>query len=222
MRRFVADASHELRTPLAAVGGAADVLLRGAKDHPEQVERLAYLVRAKADAMGRLVEDLLTLARLDAGAALERAPVDLGALAREHAEELRLAAPGRAVVVEAAEGVAIEGDPGRLRQALANLTGNALRHAGPDATVTIAARADGGHAVLSVADDGPGIAPADRARVFERFWRADAARDTDGSGLGLAIVREIAAAQGGTATVDGRPGGGTTVEIRLPSANRQE
>jgi two-component system, OmpR family, sensor kinase len=222
MRRFVADASHELRTPLTAVGGAADVLLRGAKDDPQQVERLARLVRAKADTMARLVEDLLTLARLDAGAALEHGPVDLAALVREHGEELRLAAPGRAIVVEVADGVTTRGDAGRLRQVLANLTDNALRHGGTRATIAIAARIDGADAVLSVTDDGPGITPADQARIFERFWRGDAARGTDGSGLGLAIVRQIVEAHGGSAAVRSEPGGGTTIEIRLPSANRQE
>jgi two-component system, OmpR family, sensor kinase len=222
MRRFVADASHDLRTPLTAVGGAADVLLHGAKDDPEQVERLARLVRAKADAMGRLVEDLLLLARLDAGDRLERAPVDLGALVREHGEELRLAAPGRDVAVEADDGVRTSGNADRLRQVLANLTENALRHGGPDGPITLSARHEDDHAVLAVSDAGPGIAPADRERIFERFWRADAARGTEGSGLGLAIVREIVAAHGGTVDVASEPGAGTTFAVRLSSANRQE
>ena len=141
---------------------------------------------------------------------------------REHGEELRLAEPGRAIAVAAADGVATRGDAGRLRQVLSNLTNNALRHGGTRATITIAARVDGADAVLSVADDGPGISPADQARIFERFWRADATRGTDGSGLGLAIVRQIVEAHGGSAAVRSEPGGGTTFEIRLPSANRQQ
>jgi signal transduction histidine kinase len=220
MRRFVAEASHELRTPLTAVGGAADVLLRGAKDEPEQAERLARLIRAKSDAMGRLVEDILTLARLDAGAGLERAPVDLAQLVREHADELRLADAGREIAVDAPKAVPTEGDAGRLRQVLANLTDNALRHGG--GAVALAARQDDGDAVLTVADRGPGIAPADQARVFDRFWRADGAKATDGSGLGLAIVREIVVAHGGSVGLRSAPDDGTTVEVRLPSANRQE
>ncbi|MEA2284678.1 MAG: two-component system, OmpR family, sensor kinase, partial [Solirubrobacteraceae bacterium] len=217
MRRFVADASHELRTPLTAVGGAADVLLRGAKDDPEQVERLARLVRSRADAMAALVEGLLTLARLDAGVTLRREAVDLGRVAREHAEELTVSAPGRRIAVDAPDGVVVEGDPDRLRQVLANLTGNALRHAGPDASVKIAVARDGGTALVRVADDGPGIAPEERERLFERFYRGAGAQSADGSGLGLAIVGEIVAAHGGAAEIVETPGGGATFVVRLPA-----
>jgi two-component system OmpR family sensor kinase len=222
MRRFVADASHELRTPLTAVGGAADVILRGASADPERVERLARLVRAKADAMGRLVEDLTTLARLDAGGDLRREPVDLGRLVREQAEELRLAAPGRRIAVDAGDGVHALADAGRLRQVLANLTANALRHGGARATVTLAAQRDGSDAVLTVQDDGPGIVAADQARIFERFWRGEGAHGAEGTGLGLAIVEEIVAAHGGTVAVRSAPGEGATFEVRLPSGKRQE
>jgi two-component system OmpR family sensor kinase len=217
MRRFVADASHELRTPLTAVGGAADVLLRGAKDDPEQVERLARLVRSRADAMAALVEGLLTLARLDAGVTLRREAVDLGRVAREHAEELTVSAPGRRIAVDAPHGVVVEGDPDLLRQVLANLTGNALRHAGPDASVKIAVARDGGTALVRVADDGPGIAPEERERLFERFYRGAGAQSADGSGLGLAIVGEIVAAHGGAAEIVETPGGGATFVVRLPA-----
>jgi two-component system OmpR family sensor kinase len=222
MRRFVADASHELRTPLTAVGAAADVLLRGARENPEQVERLARLVRAKADAMGRLVEDLLTLARLEAAGGVEHGDVDLAALVRDQAEELRVAAPEQRVAVQAPDGVSVRGDAARLRQVLGNLTENALRHGG-GGTVTIAVRRDGNGAVLTVSDEGPGIAAADQARLFDRFWRGDGARVIDGSGLGLAIVREIVAAHGGDVGVESAPGAGATFRVRLPaSANRQE
>jgi signal transduction histidine kinase len=217
MRRFVADASHELRTPLTAVGAAADVLLRGAKDDPDQVERLARIVRSRADAMAALVEGLLTLARLDAGVTLRREAVDLGRVAREHAEELTVSAPGRRIAVDAPDGVVVEGDPERLRQVLANLTGNALRHAGPDASVTIAVARDGGTAFVRVADDGPGIAPEERERLFERFYRGAGAQGADGSGLGLAIVGEIVAAHGGAAEIVETPGGGATFVVRLPA-----
>jgi two-component system OmpR family sensor kinase len=222
MRRFVADASHELRTPLTAVGAAADVLLRGARDDPEQVDRLARLVRAKADAMGRLVEDLLTLARLEAGGGVAHGDVDLAVLVRDQADELRVAAPEQRVAVQAQDGVRVPGDAARLRQVLANLTENALRH-GAGGTVTIAVRRDGDGTVLTVSDEGPGIAAADQERLFDRFWRGDGARATDGSGLGLAIVREIVAAHGGDVGVESAPGAGATFRVRLPaSANRQE
>jgi signal transduction histidine kinase len=218
MRRFIADASHELRTPLTAVGGAADVLLRGAKDDPAQVERLARLVRSRADAMGALVEDLLTLARLDAGVEMRRESVDLGRLVREHADELSVAAPGRRIGAEAADGLIVRGDPDRLRQVLSNLTANALRHAGPDAAVTIAVGPEGDSAVMRVSDDGPGVAPEDRERLFERFYRGDGSGAKGGSGLGLAIVAEIVAAHGGTVSMEDTPGGrGATFVVRLPT-----
>jgi two-component system OmpR family sensor kinase len=218
MRRFVADASHELRTPLTAVGGAADVILRGAMDDPEQVERLASIIRSRADAMGALVEDLLTLARLDAGARLRQDAVDLGRLVREHADEIRVTAPGRRIRADAQDGVVLHGDEGRLRQVLANLTANALRHAGPEAGVTIAVWRDGDAAMLSVADDGPGVAPGDRERLFERFYRGEGARGRQGSGLGLAIVAEIVAAHGGEVRVQETVGGrGATFVVRLPA-----
>jgi two-component system OmpR family sensor kinase len=218
MRRFVADASHELRTPLTAVTAAADLLAGPAAEDAKQVRRLADVVRGQAGAMGALVEDLLTLARLDAGAGLELARVDLAALARAHAEQLALATPDRQITVDAPRPLIVSADERRVGQVIANLTANAVRHTAPGGTVSIAVR-DG---ALTVADDGEGITPADLPRVFDRFFRAEAQRAGDGSGLGLAIVRELVEAHGGRVEAASRPGAGATFTVRLPTADRQE
>ncbi|MEU9860892.1 HAMP domain-containing sensor histidine kinase [Streptomyces sp. NPDC047971] len=203
-RRFVADASHELRSPIASlrtqleVGAAHPDLL----DVPGAVEDTVRLQR--------LAADLLLLARLDAGERPSGAPVDLAALAREQAA----GRPG--VTVAAAEPVEVTGSRGQLGRVLANLLGNAGRHARAEVTVTV--RKEGDRAVLAVADDGPGVPEADRERIFERFVRLDDARSRDegGAGLGLAIARDVAVRHGGTLTVGEAPAGGALFELRLP------
>lgn len=222
IRGFVADASHELRTPLTSLGGAADVLLRGAKDDPEQAERLARVIRSQADRMQALVEDLLTLARLDAGGPLRRERVALGTMVRAHGEELALAAPDREVEVEADSALVVEGDPGRLREVLENLTANALRHTPRAGRITLSAAAVEAEAVVAVEDDGEGIEPGELPRVFERFYRGERARAGKGAGLGLglAIVREIVQSHGGAVAATGAPGRGACFTVRLPLAGR--
>ncbi|MGH2451704.1 MAG: sensor histidine kinase [Candidatus Limnocylindria bacterium] len=213
---FVAEASHELRTPLTSVAGAADVLLEHAKGDPEQVERLARVISSEADRMRRLVEDLMTLARLDAAEPLRREPVRLDRLAVEHAEELEVSRGDRRVTV-LAQPVTVRGDGDRLRQVLANLTSNALRHTAPGGLIEIGAALDDGAGVLTVRDDGDGIAEHDLPHVFTRFWRAQSARSGDGAGLGLAIVREIVEAHGGTVELTSRGEKGTCVIVRIPT-----
>jgi two-component system OmpR family sensor kinase len=217
IRKFVAEASHELRTPLTSVAGAADVLLGHAKGDPEHVERLARVIRSEADRMSRLVEDMLTLARLDAAEALRREPVRVDLLAAEHANEIELSRGDRRVTV-LTKPVIVHGDADRLRQALANLTSNALRHTAPGGVIEINARLDDGVAVLAVRDDGEGIAEADLPHIFTRFWRADSSRSGEGAGLGLAIVREIVEAHGGSIEVASHRGKGTCVIVRIPAA----
>jgi two-component system OmpR family sensor kinase len=158
-------------------------------------------IEREAARMGVLVEDLLLLARLDEGATASRTRFDLSALATRAAEDARAADPGREIAVVSDGPVEIETDERRVRQVVDNLLANARAHT-PDGTRTAVrvARADGG-VVLEVADDGPGIAPEDRDRVFERFYRADASRSRaagGGAGLGLAIAAEIASAHGGS------------------------
>lgn len=216
-RRFTADASHELRSPLAAMRAQ----LETARDYPGAADwpDVADGVLADQSRIERLVGDLLLLARLDSGqGAPRRQRVDLGKVVDE--EVGRRPTGGRNVVAgELGAGGETMGDPSQLGRMVRNLLDNAERHA--SATVTVALIEQGGELVLRVGDDGPGIAPADRRRVFERFTRLDDARvaDDGGSGLGLAIVRDIVAAHRGTvAAVDGH--GGACLEVRLPLAGR--
>ncbi|KES05507.1 histidine kinase [Streptomyces toyocaensis] len=204
-RRFVADASHELRSPIASLRTQLEV----AAAHPGLLD----LDGAVEDTvrLQHLAADLLLLARLDAGERPADARVDLAALAREEAAER----PGVTVDAEPAE---VTGSRGQLGRVLANLLDNAGRHARERVTVTV--RREGAWAVLGVADDGEGVAEADRERIFERFVRLDAARSRDdgGAGLGLAIARDVAVRHGGTLTTGAAPAGGALFELRLPLA----
>lgn len=193
-RRFVADAAHELRTPLAGVLAAAEAAAGPGLD-VEQRDRLHVMLLREAHRAGRLVDDLLAMARIDAGLELRREPVELLALARTEAERVRLRAPDRTVEVTGTPAV-VTGDAERLGQVLANLLDNARRHAGPGGTVRVAVGP--GTSVL-VTDTGPGVPPAARERIFDRLVRLDDARSADagGAGLGLAIARGIARAHGG-------------------------
>lgn len=208
-RRFVADAAHELRTPLAGVQAAAEALLQQAPDTPhEQRERLQLLVVRESQRAGRLVADLLDLARLDAGAELERAPVPLRELAEAQAEQLRLTAPD--VVVEVTgPATTVLGDRARLTQILANLTGNAVRAMAGRGTLTLEVTAGG----VTVTDSGPGVPGPDRERIFDRLVRLDAARSQAGSGLGLPIARGFARAHGGDLWCEAAPGGGARFRL---------
>nr|MBM4734302.1 HAMP domain-containing protein [Prescottella equi] len=218
MRRFVADASHELRTPLATIRGFAELYRQGAAPDPEMV---MSRIEDQAQRMGLLVEDLLLLARMDAQRPFERHPVDLLAVAADAVHDARARSPQRRIMLEVLPGSApaeVLGDDARLRQVVGNLVGNALDHTPADADVTVRVGTDGADAVVEVADTGPGLAEGDAARVFERFYRADASRTrtSGGSGLGLSIVAAIVAAHGGTVDVDSAPGNGATFRVRLP------
>ncbi|MEU5507993.1 sensor histidine kinase [Streptomyces fungicidicus] len=207
-RSFVADASHELRSPIASLRTQLEV----AAAHPELLD----LEGAVEDTvrLQHLAADLLLLARLDAGERPAGARVDLAALAREEAA-------GRPGVTVDAEPAEVSGSRGQLGRVLANLLDNGRRHARERVTVTV--RREGGSAVLAVADDGEGVAEADRERIFERFVRLDAARSRDdgGAGLGLAIARDVAVRHGGTLTAGAAPAGGALFELRLPLAGRE-
>ncbi|HEX3961688.1 MAG TPA: HAMP domain-containing sensor histidine kinase [Trebonia sp.] len=221
MRRFIADASHELRTPLTSVRGLAEYgLQQGAGASSQELLRLMGLIAREAGRMGRLVDDLLLLARFDAGRALERRPVDLASIAAEAVQQARIVAPGRPVTLEAAEPVIVEADPERLRQIIDNLIGNAIQHTSPGTPVAVTVTGEGGSGRLTVADRGPGMTQEQASRVFERFYRADGARTRarGGAGLGLAIAASLAAAHGGKLTVDTQPGRGAAFHLRLPQA----
>jgi two-component system OmpR family sensor kinase len=213
-RRFVADASHELRTPLTTIRNNAGFLA----EHPDAVatdraEALAD-IEAESERLSRLVDDLLRLARADAGGRLERAPVDLRAIVEDVARKARR--PDRNVIVAAWGGAAVvDGDGDALTRLAWILVDNALRHGSGD--VEVAVRAEGGSVALTVADRGPGIPPGNETRIFERFHRADPARSGGGAGLGLAIATTIVDAHGGTIEAANREGGGAVFRVTLPA-----
>lgn len=228
MRRFVSDASHELRTPLATVRGYAELYRMGALTTTEQLDDTMRRIEGSATGMGALVEDLLTLARLDEGRPVAAEPVDLTVLAADAVSDLRALDPERAArLVPLVEGdevapVVVTGDDARLRQVLANLVGNVVRHTPAGTPVEVAVGAVDGSGVLEVRDHGPGIDPEHAARVFERFYRVDASRTrgSGGTGLGMAIVAAIVAAHHGTVSLSETEGGGATVRVAVPSDTR--
>ncbi|NUP81655.1 MAG: HAMP domain-containing histidine kinase [Nonomuraea sp.] len=213
-RRFASDASHDLRSPLTAMRTQVEeaMLDPDAADWRETGARLLEGL----DRLQNIVTDLLTLARLEAGAPGRREPVDLARLVED---ELRRRPEGKPVTRRLHSGVVVEGDALRLTRLLANLLDNAQRHADTMITVTVGERA--GQAVLEVLDDGGGIAPDQRETVFRRFTRLDASRrrDAGGTGLGLSIAREIAGAHGGTLTIeDSERGARFVLQIPLISS----
>ncbi|WP_439691664.1 ATP-binding protein [Curtobacterium sp. SP.BCo] len=222
VRAFLSDAAHELRTPVAGVRAAADTLVRNGDDDPATREVLAVHVVRQADRAARLVDDMLTMARLDRGIALERRPTDLVPWLETEVDRLRLRLPLTTIRVEVPDApVAADVDPDRLAQVVGNLVDNAARATGTDGTVRIGLTSSTAGPVLAIEDDGPGIAPADRERVFDRLVRLGDARDarTGGAGLGLPIARGIAVAHGGTLAY-GETGelGGAVFVLRLPAA----
>jgi two-component system OmpR family sensor kinase len=218
-RQFVSDASHELRTPLTAIRGQLEVLARSDRIEPDEVRRVEGVVLTEMGRIERLVDDLLTLARLDEAAPLQRHEIPLAPYLRRLAAEESL---GGVAVGELSAGT-LRADPDRLTQVIRNLLGNARRHAGPRGQVAISALAHGARLTVRVDDDGPGIAPAERELVFERFRRSEAARDrgSGGSGLGLAIARSIVELHGGRIWVEDSPLGGARVAFELGGFNPQ-
>jgi len=220
LRTFAADASHELRTPLAAIRGYAELARRHSGTLPPEVEHALARVESESARMSALVEDLLLLARLDAGRALESAPVDLTRLAIDATSDARVAGPDHRWQLDLPHGpLLVRGDEQRLHQVLANLLSNARTHTPPGTTVTVALGSPAGPpaAELSVTDDGPGIPAELQPDVFERFVRGDGSRSREAgsTGLGLAIVAAVIAAHHGTVTVSSRPGH-TRFLITLP------
>jgi two-component system sensor histidine kinase MprB len=210
-RRLVMDASHELRTPLTALRTNIEVLAGDDGLDVEERGRLLRDVTAQLEDLSRLVADVVSLAR-GTEAADEREDLRLDALVRRSVERARLHAPGLVFVVDAAPTV-VAGSPGQLERAVGNLLDNAAKWSPPGGTVEVVVR-DG---EVTVRDHGPGIEPTDLPHVFDRFYRAPAARRTPGSGLGLAIVRQAAEDHGGTVTASAGHGGGALMRLRLPA-----
>jgi two-component system OmpR family sensor kinase len=236
-RRFAADASHELRTPLVSIRGFAELYRQGAVP-PEEVPRTMERIEEEAKRMGSLVEDLLLLARLDEQRPGRKEPVDLAVLAGDAVHDARGLDSERPVRLVGLNGAGpgpaiVTGDEDRLRQVVANLVANAVRHTPAGTPVEVAVGVTAGEegtpdphasaprtAVLEVRDHGPGLSPEQAERVFERFYRVDSSRRRGtggGSGLGLSIVSAVVAAHSGGVTVVPTSGGGATFRVVLPA-----
>jgi two-component system OmpR family sensor kinase len=219
LRRFIADASHELRTPLASIRGYAEVFRMGAAREPADLDRAMRRIEDEASRMGVLVDDLLTLARLDEVQEAPRAEVDVAALARDAVDDARATAPTREITADAAGPAKVSGDANQLRQVLANLLRNALVHTPRDSPIEVSALSTGGEVRMEVRDHGPGLPTTDAEELFERFWRAEGGRERGraGAGLGLAIVAAVVEAHGGRVSAANAPGGGASFVVRLPA-----
>ncbi|WP_459737880.1 ATP-binding protein [Streptomyces sp. E-15] len=219
VRQFVADASHELRTPLASIRGYAELTRRGREQVGPDTRHALGRIESEAGRMTLLVEDLLLLARLDAGRPLQIGPTDLVPLVVDTVSDSRAAGMDHNWRLDLPDEPAqVPADAARIQQVLVNLLGNARKHTPPGTTVTARVRRHGPWMCVDVEDDGPGIPAELLPHVFERFARGDSARSraTGSTGLGLAIVQAVAAAHGGAVTVDSAPGR-TVFTVHLPA-----
>jgi heavy metal sensor kinase len=220
LRRFTADASHELRTPLTALRSVGEVGLRRAKTSEDYREVIGTMLE-EVDRLSRLSDVLLMLARADAGEAqLHREPVDLSTLACEVADQLSVLAEerGQALAAHHEGPVLVEGDRLALRQALLNLVDNAIKYSPEGTRVGVVAGKRRNRAFVEVRDEGPGIAPEHRERIFERFYRVEGSRSREmgGSGLGLSLVKWAAEAHAGRVELETEEGEGSTFRLVLP------
>jgi two-component system OmpR family sensor kinase len=219
LRRFLTDASHELRTPLASIRGYAELFRIGAARDSADVEKAMRRIESESARMGVVVEDLLTLARLDEVHDVVRERVDLAQLARDAADDARAMDPSRAVSVQTDGSAVLDGDPHQLRQVVGNLMRNAVVHTPEGTPIEVAVTPRDGRVVLEVRDHGPGLPTTDPETLFERFWRAEKgrARGRAGAGLGLAIVAGLVAAHDGKVTAENAVGGGARFVVVLPA-----
>ena len=224
---FVANASHELRTPLAALLGFIETLQGPAKDDPAAREKFLAIMQGQATRMARLIDDLLSLSRIELNAHLQpNTPVDLAPIVRQVVDGLQTLARDRGVEIKVAappEPLIVLGDRDELIRALENLVENALKYgaAGKRVDITLAraqTRAGTPEARVAVRDYGPGIAPEHLPRLTERFYRVDVAdsRAQGGTGLGLALVKHVLNRHGGRLTIESTPGAGATFIMHLP------
>jgi two-component system, OmpR family, sensor kinase len=217
-RAFVADASHELRTPLTVIRGQLELLATRERPSSEEIHRVERLVQSEIARIDRLVDDLLLLAKAEQSRFLRVEPIDLAAFVGDLWEGMTLIATRRFELEPVPAGTLLA-DPDRLAQALRNMLANAVEHTSNEGLVHMGVRpTPEGGVLFIVDDDGPGIPPDQRERVFDRFHRTDSARDraSGGTGLGLAIVDAIAQAHGGGVAAGESPSGGARIEMRLP------
>jgi two-component system phosphate regulon sensor histidine kinase PhoR len=220
-REFVANVSHELRTPLSLIKGYVETLLDGAITDPELSAKFLQTIDRHSNRLTNLIEDLLTISRLESGQiTLQLRTLPLRSFTSGLIAELQTRANerGTKIINEIPEGLAGRADPDRLEQVVVNLVENAVKYGRAKGRVAVRGRAVNGHVELCVADNGPGIPPEARERVFERFYRVDKARSRDagGTGLGLAIVKHIIQSHGGKVWVESEPGQGAQFYFTLP------
>jgi signal transduction histidine kinase len=211
---------HDLRTPMTRLRATAERALQRPEDHAAAREAIADCLE-ESDKILTMLATLMEVSEAETGAMrLDRKRVPLDEVVRDVLDLYALVAEERGATIDTRveERVAVDGDPTRLRQALANLVDNALKYGGKGSTVTVGLSREGSEAVLTVADTGPGIAAEEMPRIWERLYRGDASRSERGLGLGLSFVRAIAKAHGGRATVESGPGRGATFGVRLPAA----
>lgn len=226
-REFVADASHELRTPLTSVLANLELLQAQLEDtRGEETEIIESALRSSRR-MGRLVSDLLLLARADAGRTGTHRPSDLAEIARSATAEVSAIAGDRVITVHDGDGMEVDGNPDELHRLVLNLLENAVRHTPPqaDVEVSLSRRDEGQTVVLEVADDGPGVPEELREQIFSRFVRGFGPADTaggSGTGLGLAIVSSVADSHGGSVEALEAPGGGALFRVLLPHSGSQQ
>jgi two-component system, OmpR family, sensor kinase len=218
MRRFLADASHELRTPLTSIRGYSELFRLGVASDPDELEKAMRRIEEESARMGGMVNDLLVLARLDEVREPRREPVDFRELVTEACDDARAAAPDRQIGLTTPVSVELLGDRGQLRQVVTNLLNNAIGHTPPGTPIEIGLASEGGNAVLSVRDHGPGIADGAEDEIFDRFWRQSESRgrESGGAGLGLSIVARVVEAHGGSARAENHPDGGAVFTVELP------
>jgi two-component system, OmpR family, sensor kinase len=222
LRRFVADASHDLRTPLTSIRGYAELLRKGAFSDESDRRRALGRIEHEAERMSVLIEDLLLLARIDQGRPLAQDPVELRPLVTDAVAAARAVQPGRAISLACPYGVYVQGDAGRIRQAVDNLLGNAIVHTPPESSVQVSVETTASAVRLNVADDGPGLSREEAGHVFDRFFQADLSRTGQGTGLGLSIVAAIAEAHGGRTWVESVAGVGSNFYLELPIDSRKD
>lgn len=219
MRRFVADASHELRTPLTSIHGFLEVLLRGAMNQPDKLQKSLKSMYAESERMKKLIQDLLLLAKLDRSPHLEKVEKDLKGLIWEMEPQLRMLAEDRDVQLDLASAGLVQIDVDKIKQVLLNLFHNAVQHTEPDkGLIQISLKPAASGVELTVQDNGPGIPEEHLPHLFERFYRSDSSRTRKygGAGLGLAITHSLVELHGGTIQVESKMGEGSQFIVWLP------
>jgi two-component system OmpR family sensor kinase len=224
LRQFLADASHELRTPLVSIRGYAELYRLGVSTEPDEVDRSMDRIEQESARMGVLVEDMLTLARLDETHPRAAARVDVSTVVADATRDAEAAAPDRKFTAEVADGLSVDGDAHQLQQVLANLLRNASVHTPAGSAIEVSARRSGDDVRIDVRDHGKGLPGGAGDEIFKRFWRTEGGRERGkaGSGLGLAIVAEIVAALGGRVHAADADGGGAVFTVWLPAGGIAE